>query len=164
MLNLLTLIMLTRLNLEEKLEKCRRNKRSYIFIYLTIKLDYLDLSFDPFLFQKKRKRKKNLLLEIIVKSSFSTFPSRISTSDAVFFVLHAIGFPLDFSTFTLVRSAARYRRSPTFHHRFSRYRARKVAKTCWRISSPLSRPLSLVGTLERIAGRFAFARFAMHRG
>jgi len=45
---------------------------------------------------------------------------------------------LGFSTFILARIAG-----PTFHREFSRYRARKVAKTCSRISFPLLSPSPL---------------------
>lgn len=50
---------------------------------------------------------------------------------------------------------------PTFHREFSRYHARKVAKTCSRISfpSPLRRGRSMLG---RITGRLAFSQAAVH--
>lgn len=53
------------------------------------------------------------------RADFSSYVARIS---------------LRFSTFILARIAGFT--GPTFHHEFSRYRARKVAKTCSRISFP----------------------------
>lgn len=95
----------------------------------------------------------NLLRSTSLPASLSIY---LNERARRFFVLGRVaGISLGFSTFILARD--RPSTGPTFHREFSRYRARKVAKTCSRISFPFP-PLNT--REDRRPARFCTVRHA----